>query len=108
MYLGRIAEIGDVERVYGAPMHPYTQALLSAIPLPDPVKERSRRRILLEGDLPSPAHPPSGCRFRTRCPKFKALTDGERVRCVEVEPEVRPLDVDQGVACHYAEKLEVV
>jgi peptide/nickel transport system ATP-binding protein len=108
MYLGRIAEIGQVDAVYGAPAHPYTQALLSAIPLPDPVRERSRRRILLEGDLPSPADPPSGCRFRTRCPKFRAaLTDDERVLCVTVEPSVRLLDRDQGAACHYAEKLEV-
>ncbi|MEV0145938.1 MULTISPECIES: ABC transporter ATP-binding protein [unclassified Nonomuraea] len=121
MYLGRIAEIGSVDAVYDAPAHPYTQALLSAIPLPDPVRERSRRRILLEGDLPSPADPPSGCRFRTRCPKFRAvLTETERTLCVEVEPDVLPVDTppgdlpmstpagDQGAACHYAEKLEVV
>ncbi|SDK73112.1 ABC transporter ATP-binding protein [Nonomuraea jiangxiensis] len=111
MYLGRIAEIGQVEAVYDAPAHPYTQALLSAIPLPDPVRERSRERILLEGDLPSPANPPSGCRFRTRCPKFRAeLTDEERSLCVTVEPEVRPLNgaTDQGAACHYAEKRGVV
>ncbi|MEV6152488.1 ABC transporter ATP-binding protein [Nonomuraea sp. NPDC052129] len=108
MYLGRIAEIGQVDAVYDAPAHPYTQALLSAIPLPDPVRERSRRRILLEGDLPSPADPPSGCRFRTRCPKFRAeLTDDERAVCVAVEPSVHLLDKDQGAACHYAEKLEV-
>ncbi|MFC5822893.1 dipeptide ABC transporter ATP-binding protein [Nonomuraea insulae] len=109
MYLGRIAEIGQVDAVYDAPAHPYTQALLSAIPLPDPVRERSRERILLEGDLPSPANPPTGCRFRTRCPKFRAeLTDGERRLCVDVEPEVRPLGEDQGAACHYAERREVV
>ncbi|MEV4563983.1 ABC transporter ATP-binding protein [Nonomuraea sp. NPDC049419] len=110
MYLGRIAEIGRVEAVYGTPMHPYTQALLSAIPLPDPVRERSRQRILLEGDLPSPARPPSGCRFRTRCPKFRAeLTDAERRLCVDAEPEVRMLgDEDQGAACHYADRREVV
>ncbi|GII87179.1 oligopeptide ABC transporter ATP-binding protein OppF [Sphaerisporangium siamense] len=108
MYLGRIAEIGAVELIYGAPAHPYTQALLSAVPIPDPDKERERRRILLDGDLPSPADPPSGCRFRTRCPKFKALTDARRVRCVEEEPQVRPMGGDQGAACHYAERAGVV
>ncbi|WP_431896092.1 dipeptide ABC transporter ATP-binding protein [Nonomuraea sp. bgisy101] len=102
MYLGRIAEIGGVEQVYTTPLHPYTQALLSAVPLPDPRKERSRRRILLEGDLPSPAHPPSGCRFRTRCPLFMTLTEAERIPCVTVEPEIRQLGADHGVACHYA------
>ncbi|GAA2216549.1 ABC transporter ATP-binding protein [Nonomuraea monospora] len=109
MYLGRIAEIGQVDAVYDNPSHPYTQALLSAIPLPDPVRERARERILLEGDLPSPANPPTGCRFRTRCPKFRAeLTDGERQLCVGVEPEVRPVGEDHGAACHYAERREVV
>ncbi|SDL87580.1 peptide/nickel transport system ATP-binding protein [Nonomuraea maritima] len=109
MYLGRIAEIGRVDAVYDAPAHPYTQALLSAIPVPDPVRERSRERILLEGDLPSPADPPSGCRFRTRCPKFRAeLTPDERVLCVDVEPEVRAVADDHGAACHYAKSREVV
>ncbi|TYB54520.1 ABC transporter ATP-binding protein [Nonomuraea sp. PA05] len=109
MYLGRIAELGQVDAVYDNPSHPYTQALLSAIPLPDPVRERARERILLEGDLPSPANPPTGCRFRTRCPKFRAeLTDEERQLCVGVEPEVRPVGEDHGAACHYAERREVV
>ncbi|MET8139801.1 ABC transporter ATP-binding protein [Sphaerisporangium sp. NPDC005288] len=108
MYLGRIAEIGRVERVYGSPAHPYTQALLSAVPIPDPDKERRRRRILLEGDLPSPADPPSGCRFRTRCPKFATLAGPARARCVEEEPEVRPVEGDHGAACHHAERLGVV
>ncbi|WP_433363211.1 dipeptide ABC transporter ATP-binding protein [Streptosporangium sp. CA-115845] len=104
MYLGRIAEIGQAGRVYGAPMHPYTRALLSAVPLPDPVMERSRRRILLEGDLPSPADPPSGCRFRTRCPLFRSLDETVRRRCVEQEPQVRRLGDDHGVSCHFAER----
>ncbi|TDD48332.1 ABC transporter ATP-binding protein [Nonomuraea terrae] len=110
MYLGKIAEIGTVENVYDHPAHPYTQALLSAIPLPDPELERSRRRILLEGDLPSPADPPSGCRFRTRCPKFARLTEAERRRCVDEEPSVARLanTVDHGAACHYAEEIEVI
>jgi peptide/nickel transport system ATP-binding protein len=108
MYLGRIAEIGQVDRVYDAPAHPYTQALLSAIPIPDPAKERARRRILLEGDLPSPADPPSGCRFRTRCPKFAALDEDRRRRCIEEEPELGHNGADQAAACHYAERMEVV
>ncbi|MEV0145473.1 MULTISPECIES: ABC transporter ATP-binding protein [unclassified Nonomuraea] len=110
MYLGRIAEIGAVENVYDRPAHPYTQALLSAIPLPDPELERSRKRILLEGDLPSPADPPSGCRFRTRCPKFARLSEAERRRCVDEEPSVARLAnaKDHGAACHYAEEIEVI
>ncbi|MBB5079996.1 ABC transporter ATP-binding protein [Nonomuraea endophytica] len=110
MYLGRIAEIGTVENVYDRPAHPYTQALLSAIPLPDPEMERTRKRILLEGDLPSPADPPSGCRFRTRCPKFARLSEAERRRCVDEEPSVVRLAnaVDHGAACHYAEEIEVI
>jgi peptide/nickel transport system ATP-binding protein len=110
MYLGRIAEIGAVEDVYDHPAHPYTQALLSAIPLPDPGMERTRKRILLQGDLPSPADPPSGCRFRTRCPKFARLGEAERRRCVDEEPSVARFANagDHGVACHYAEEIEVI
>jgi peptide/nickel transport system ATP-binding protein len=108
MYLGKIVEIGDVTRVYELASHPYTQALLSAIPLPDPHKERARRRILLEGDLPSPANPPSGCRFRTRCPKFAALDEERRRRCLEEEPPLYGLDADHAAACHYAEAVKVV
>jgi peptide/nickel transport system ATP-binding protein len=108
MYLGRIAEIGDVEAVYGAPAHPYTQALLSAIPIPDPHKERTRRRIILKGDLPSPADPPSGCRFRTRCPKFAALDEGSRQACIELDPPLLDVGGDHDAACHYAERMKVV
>ena len=108
MYLGKIAEIGEVNRVFDAPAHPYTQALLSAIPLPDPHRERERHRIILEGDLPSPANPPSGCRFRTRCPTFSRLDETHAERCITVEPSLVRQDADQLVACHYAEAREVV
>jgi glutathione transport system ATP-binding protein len=108
MYLGKIVEIGDVTRVYESASHPYTQALLSAIPLPDPHKERARRRILLEGDLPSPANPPSGCRFRTRCPKFAGLDEDRRRRCLEEEPPLYGMEHDHSAACHYAEAVKVV
>jgi peptide/nickel transport system ATP-binding protein len=105
MYLGKIAEIGGVDEVYDRPAHPYTQALLSAIPLPDPRKERQRRRIVLQGDLPNPADPPSGCRFRTRCQKFVSeLTDHERRLCIEQQPALmaRTGAPDHLDACHYA------
>jgi peptide/nickel transport system ATP-binding protein len=108
MYLGRIVEIGEVARVYESASHPYTQALLSAIPLPDPHKERARKRILLEGDLPSPANPPSGCRFRTRCQKFAVLDEDRRKRCLDEEPPLYGLEEDHSAACHYAEALNVV
>ncbi|WP_082031614.1 ABC transporter ATP-binding protein [Actinomyces polynesiensis] len=109
MYLGKLVEIGDVEEVFDHPSHPYTQALLSAIPIPDPAKERARRRILLQGDLPSPANPPSGCRFRTRCPKFLTLSPAEQQKCIDEDPElkVRSDRAANLVACHYAESLHV-
>jgi peptide/nickel transport system ATP-binding protein len=110
MYLGKIVERGPVDRVFGAPSHPYTQALLSAIPLPDPYKERHRTRIILEGDLPSPANPPSGCRFRTRCQVFAGLDDDRRRICLDQQPPLLaddPID-DHHTACHYARVVDVL
>jgi peptide/nickel transport system ATP-binding protein len=116
MYLGKIVEIGGVDEVFAAPHHPYTQALLSAIPVPDPEVERRRERVLLQGDLPSPADPPSGCRFRTRCPLFLTLDDGRQKLCIEQEPPrdaALPSDpgtsiADHEVACHWAQSRVVV
>jgi peptide/nickel transport system ATP-binding protein len=103
MYLGKIVEIGSIDAVYTAPQHPYTQALLSAIPIPDPAKERARERILLTGDLPSPAAVPSGCRFRTRCLRYAALAPDRQARCEQEEParEQRG-EAEHESACHYA------
>ncbi len=108
MYLGSIVEIGGVEQVYRSPMHPYTQALMSAIPIPDPVTERSRNRIVLSGDLPNPADPPSGCKFRTRCQKFAILSDADRKACIEIPPALASTGPDHRAACHYPEVVEVV
>lgn len=109
MYLGKIMESGDVEEVFKAPEHPYTQALLSAIPVPDPSLERSRSRIILSGDLPSPANPPSGCRFRTRCPLYKILPEDKQKLCEDQAPELKPHadGHDLRTACHYPEPINV-
>jgi peptide/nickel transport system ATP-binding protein/oligopeptide transport system ATP-binding protein len=104
MYLGKIVETGTRDEIYANASHPYTQALLSAIPVPDPVRERSRQRIVLTGDVPSPADPPSGCRFRTRCWKRADLeAKGVDVSaCSEIEPALERRDVGHPTACHFA------
>ncbi len=102
MYLGKIVEIGDVDQVYNDPAHPYTQALLSAAPIPDPNLERSRQRIVLSGDLPGPADPPSGCKFRTRCFRYNLLDSEQQARCRDVVPELYQRAGDHGAACHFA------
>ncbi|WP_197519612.1 oligopeptide/dipeptide ABC transporter ATP-binding protein [Pseudonocardia sp. HH130630-07] len=107
MYLGRIVESGAVSDVFGNPQHPYTQALLSAIPVPDPQVERTRRRTVLTGDLPSPTGETPGCAFHGRCPLARTLSEAEQVRC---RTETPPLVVKDGAseqesdhrnACHF-------
>lgn len=101
MYLGKIMELATVATLYTDPKHPYTRALLSAVPVPDPEVEATRQRVILEGDIPSPTNPPPGCPFNTRCPMAEE-------RCVAEVPEWRQLEEGHWVACHFAESTPIV
>jgi peptide/nickel transport system ATP-binding protein len=94
MYMGKVVEVGPAQAVYNRPAHPYTQGLLSAVPVPDPKRERGKLQLVPKGELPSPLNPPSGCRFRTRCPRAKEI-------CAEVEPPLRKFQTGQQAACHF-------
>jgi len=103
MYLGKVVELSPARELYDEPRHPYTVALLSAVRIPDPSVESRRRRVILTGDVPSPADPPRGCRFHPRCWLRERL--GSPIRCAEEEPALRPISDGHTTACHYAEQV---
>jgi oligopeptide transport system ATP-binding protein len=102
MYLGKIMELTDRDTLYRNPLHPYTQALLSAVPIPDPVAEaeREKRRVILQGDVPSPANPPQGCNFCTRCPAKERVMREYKIDCNMVEPKFGEVESGHWAACH--------
>lgn len=104
MYLGKLAEIADQTTLYESPLHPYTVALLSAVPIPDPKAESRRKRLILKGDVPSPVKPPAGCRFHTRCWLRERLGNPEN--CASDEPPLRDTGEGHSVACHWAEETQ--
>ncbi|MDN5600756.1 MAG: ATP-binding cassette domain-containing protein, partial [Brachybacterium sp.] len=104
MYLGRIVEYGPVKEVYETPRHPYTRALMSAVPVPDPAIERERQRILLTGDLPSPTEDIPGCNFASRCPLFRMLDEDRQARCLGEDPAAVPHG-GSTVACHHVDQI---
>ncbi len=103
MYLGRVVEISPAQELYAKPLHPYTTALVSALPIPDPKVEKQRQRVILRGDVPSPANPPAGCRFHTRCWLRRELGNPEA--CVTVDPPLREVVPGHRAACHFSEEL---
>jgi oligopeptide/dipeptide ABC transporter ATP-binding protein len=104
MYLGRIVEVAPTARLFRSALHPYTIALISAVPIPDPAIQAHRRRIILKGEIPSPADPPTGCHFHTRCWLYQRL--GEPERCRVERPPLANADTGHEVACHFADKVE--
>jgi oligopeptide/dipeptide ABC transporter ATP-binding protein len=100
MYLGNLVELADSDELYSNPLHPYTQALMSAIPLPDPIQERKKERIILKGDMPSPVNPPPACPFHTRCFKAQPV-------CSQVAPAFEEKRPGHWVACHFAEVRQI-
>ena len=102
MYLGQVVELGPADTIYSAPQHPYTEALLSAIPLPDPVLQRARPQVVLEGETPDPAYPPKGCAFASRCPYAQQI-------CIDTDPELKDRLGDGTLsACHFAKSRPMV